>query len=836
MKFSRNLLKQYISLDDSIDAISQQLTLKSCEVEEVITRTIPDNVLIGKATSVEQHPNADKLVVCQVNCGKAGNFQIITGGENMVADRFVPVAIPGCYLPVIDLTIGEREMRGTMSSGMICSKEEIGIMEDMDKHRIWLLDEDLTDLSDDDLGTPLGEKYPWLNNSIIDVDNKTLTHRPDMTGHLWLASELYAIYNSNHDTKQQISFTTIPHYYETVHNTNILQTIELGNKTSRGVTSTTDKLRSYVLLELSWISIQESSFYLRTLLRDADGQPKNNRVDFSNLFMLSTGQPVHFFDAAKVNGDIIVRQAHDGEQFTSLVGETYKLTTEDMVIADKDAILALAGVIGGESSAISESTTDIIVEIANFDPVSVRKTAQRHGIRTDASMRYEKNINPVITLHHLIQFLDELQRHQKDLGTYTIGWTTMHANDMTKQLLNQQTTIDVTEEDIQRCLFGSTKDWFGETISTILVSLGYEYANNTATIPYRRWPADMGMKHDIYEEVARIYGYETIDHAPMHSDVREQPFDTKTKIIRSMETIISWVGQSTQVETYPRVEEKLLTLFNADKTELFSLQNPSSPETKYMRNAMMYNLLQYAKKNSKFIDQCWLFDIGQVWKNNTVHDTHTGTQPGETTQAWIVLFTKKVEGRQQDTILHAKQLVQTIVTTLWITGELSYMATDHQYFHPRKQATITINNKEIGTIGQLHPLLHSDLKFDEQAQISSIEISISTLVTLLDAQEKNLGEAYYETIHDQIIRRDLSFLVDSEQPAWTITDAIIAIDEIQEVKVFDIYHGKNIPEWKKSLSLSFKMIGDGKRKTDHINAIMDQAIHTAQAHGWTLRE
>lgn len=181
MRYSLSLLKKYIGVQDTAENIARHLTLKTCEIEEIIERNLPREIVIGKVLEVKQHSNADKLKVCQIDCGKAGKFQICTGGENIVDNVYVPVAIPGCYLPAIDLKIEPRQMRGEDSNGMICSKGEVGINEDEEMHWIWILDEDLSDLSDADIGTPLGEKYPWMNNAVLDVDNKTVTHRPDLT-------------------------------------------------------------------------------------------------------------------------------------------------------------------------------------------------------------------------------------------------------------------------------------------------------------------------------------------------------------------------------------------------------------------------------------------------------------------------------------------------------------------------------------------------------------------------------------------------------------------------------------------------------------------------------
>ena len=181
MLFSTNLLKRYISLDIEPKDLMSNMTLHACEVEQILERKLPELLVIGYVTETQKHPNADTLVVCQINCGHHGNYQICTAADNIAPDMYVPVALPGCYLPAIDLTIGERKMRGEESNGMICAKIELGIDEDADLHGIWILSEDFDDLTPADLGITLSKKYEWLNNTILDVDNKTINNRPDLT-------------------------------------------------------------------------------------------------------------------------------------------------------------------------------------------------------------------------------------------------------------------------------------------------------------------------------------------------------------------------------------------------------------------------------------------------------------------------------------------------------------------------------------------------------------------------------------------------------------------------------------------------------------------------------
>jgi len=230
-------------------------------------------------------------------------------------------------------------MRGEDSNGMICSKGELGIIEDEEKHRIRIMDEDLSDLSDADIGTSLGDKYPRMNNAILDVDNKTVTHRPDLTGHFGIAWELQAIYTMN-NTKP--NFNKLPDRKHTFETTNMLDTLENATKASIAVDVQTEGCQSYIAVEYKDVTVKRSSLYTRLALQDIGQQSRNNRVDFSNLFMMTTGQPIHMFDADQIKGNIIIRTAKKGEKFIDLFDKEHILVDSDIVIADKEKVLALA--------------------------------------------------------------------------------------------------------------------------------------------------------------------------------------------------------------------------------------------------------------------------------------------------------------------------------------------------------------------------------------------------------------------------------------------------------------------------------------------------------------
>lgn len=851
MKYTSPLLKKFISINDTPENIAKNLILKTCEIEEVHHRTIAKTIVIWYVKSCEQHPDAEKLKVCIVDCGPKWEYQIICGWSNVAAWLYVPVALPGTVFEKAGITIEPRKMRGIVSNGMICSKEEVGILEDMEKHSIWALTEDLEDISDADLWTALSAKFPRLESRVMEVDNKSLTNRPDLTGHFGAATELNAIYSVVEGWKsktegQKISFNKIKEYYEQCTPQHIMQILENSTTPERKVIGESDGLNSYLLLHLKNIEVQQTSFFTRLQMLDLWANPINNWVDFSNLFMNISGQPIHFFDAEKVDGDIIVRNAKDGEQFTDLFETQHILKAADVVIADKKKILALAGVVWGLESWITESTKNILVEIANFDPVAVRKTWTRLSLRTDAELRFEKNINPRYTLFCLILFLDELHYYKKDLGNFEIGWLSYFINDQLKTQNSKQIDIDI--KVMEQFILGQKAKGFDKTTEEILKGLWFTWKNNgniellkdekmSIVCPLRRGPDDLNIPEDIYEEVARIYGYDQIENLPLLGDTSYVPYTDYVAIQRKLEDVLVRTIGCNQTETYPRISEKTLKELGRNKDHMYMLQNPVNPEAPYMRDDMVYGLLAHTAKNSKFFDTCKIFDIGKIWRKDGAvkKDSKFASDfVNEQTELWVMLYQKNIDQWNKDPILEAKKIVQVIAKELEL-GKITFEKPDVSRFrlHPKKQALIKIGDLVIGFVGSLHPLILQSNKIGEISGVVYLSLNVTTII---EHTKKTSEHIYtYESLQDQIIRRDLCFVVESTNSFDAIITAVKHVAEIKEVEVFDVYAGKNLGEDKKSVSIKIKMVGDWTMTTEQINDVMNKAIKAAEGAGGTLR-
>ena len=835
MKYHLQLLKKYLSLQASPEDIAQNLILKTCEIEEIIKRELKETIVIGQITQVERHPNADKLNVCQVNCGDKGAYQIVCGGENVAEWIFVPVALPGTFFEASGITIAKRAMRGVDSEGMICSKGELGINEDEEHHWIWNLGVDL-DVSVDDLWIPMKEKFPWLESTVLEVDNKSLTNRPDLTGHFGAAVELNAIYSD-----AQKKYNKIPEYLQHFETTPILEVLEhTEQKFSRAIKVASEAVNTYIAVEIKNVEVKKSDFFSRLQLRDIGGKPVNNWVDFANLFMNISSQPIHMFDADKVIGDIQVRNAREWETFVDLFEVEHTLRDTDLVIADNEKVLALAGVIWGLESAVSDTTKNIIVEIANYDPVVVRKTGTRLGLRTDAELRFEKNINPEWSLYSLLLFLDELKYYSITLGNYEVSGVWYFVKSGLK--IWSMKFVPAPKEYIQKLVFGVDMPDFDQKMDQILTDLWFKIKGDDVVAPIWRGPDDLNIKEDIAEEVARIWGYDQIEEQPLLAQLKNQAMSEEVTILRTVEEFMVEQMRFDQIETYPWAPESVMKQFGTDMENLYALQNPLNPEQPYLRDKLLYNFLGIAQKNSKFFDGFKIFDIGKVW-NRTVplRSHHLDTRYaedhiGEDMILGLCIYQKNLENWHNDVILEMKGILSALIKHLGVRGKILLQQSDFDTFHPKKQAKILFRQGaealEIWYLASVHPLVLKNNKMLETSQLCFMELNLDVLKSLIGTVN---NEKDYESLQDQILRRDLSLVVNKGETFEKVVAAVEKVHGVSEVRVFDLYQGDNLGADKKSISLQIKIKWDGAMTTEEINAILKKAVEAGEKAWATLR-
>lgn len=827
MIYTKQLLARFISGSVDIDTLRADLTVKVCEVEETHERILPELVVIGKVLDAKKHPDADKLTVCQLDCGRHGHFQICTWATNIRENIYVPVALPGCFLPAIQLQIDPRKMRWLDSNGMICSKEELWISEDMGLHWIWILqdgagtstwnrsfDWDFHDITDKNLWTALWTYAPRIENRILDIENKTITQRPDLFWHWWLAWEYNAIFSD------AVRFSRLPQIAEQLHPAQLWTTLDHAQKTNRAITIESPFVWSYAIVELTDIVVKESSFRQRLQILDLGIGTKNNRIDFGTYFMYLTGQPIHCFDADCVQWTITVRQATNGEQFTDLFDGEHLLTEDDIVICDEKGILALAWIIGGKTSGITEKTTKVTIEIAQFDPVVVRKTAMRLGLRTDAQTRYEKHIYPHSTWWSILLCLDELNYlWAEELWPWQLQWiaTWIHP-DYQKP---KRRSIEIAQEYINR-LLGTTLSQ--EAMKTILERLwcSVNEACTTVSLPIWRWTDDLVIQADICEEIARIYWFDLIEQQAFTHTIQSIPFSKTVENIRTIEACMTWNLWYTQIETYPRIHNRWHGIFGASELTCVQMENSITPEQSLLRNTMIPSLLEVIEKNAPVYDSLLVYDIGAVWQKKLPH---------EATHLCLARYQEKTTDRKNDPFLLMKQDVMTVLSQFLDTNALNRWHTTLSRAHTSQQTELFFGDILLGYITTIHPRLLDMIGVDPKwYSVVAAEIDCTILQQLTP---KTPAEPV--TVQDQLIRREVNFVVPKSVPFGLITDAVQQLPQIKQCELIDLYHGSTLWENEKSMSISFCLHGDGSMTTEQINDIMKHVIAAGESAWGKLR-
>jgi phenylalanyl-tRNA synthetase beta chain len=823
MKFSSQVLSHYIDIPVSVEQLANDLTLKTCEVEEIFERKIPELVVIGKVLDVYKHPNADTLFVTKIDCGSHGVFQICTGGENVTKNSYIPAALPGCHLPVLDMTIGERKMRGEESNGMICSKREIGFNEDEEYHWIWTLQlskdpEDYAGLSyewkekqgeftiitDDDCGKPLREVFPWMEGFVLDVDNKTLTHRADLFGHFWLAKEIGAIYGTwLHGLVQQTpSAMPYPPY----------QGEKASLSSSVEITIATPLCSFYGALSGTMKPVDETTakvkrFIGRVMLTDLGLQPRHDWVNFSNLYMYMTGQPIHVFDADKISGGITVRQANNGELFLDLTGKEHSLSADDIVIADDTKILALAGIYWWLESGVSETTTKVLIEIAHFDPVQVRKTGMRLGIRTDAQQRYEKNMNPLWTKQCF-----ETMRDEWKLDEVLVNILQHATCNMQHEILGWQSTkIYYNLSRCSKLIYGDETSLDEQDFRKILEGLGFQFIwENTVIVPIWRGPADITIEDDLIEEYIRIKGYETIAPKTVTSSLETIELSTEVKQQRFLEQYLLRQGVS-QVETYPWASEKQILDFGISLQDCYIIKNPIDTNLPYLRPTMLWSMLGAVVKNTQTFESMKLFDIGKIWKAEKEYT------------ALGIIIVWVASDRKTHPFVELKSLLETFSAHIKSIKKEEISS----IFHPLQQAQLVIGEEDVGMIASIHPSILEAQGIKEGTVVSYLELMIDDL-------DVTITQIRYETNDQQILWKEAGFLFDKTITYDALMQSVRCIDGVLEAKIVDLYIGDRISSDKKSVTVSVKIDATGK-DIEYSNEMLWKVIEAVKSVGGEMR-
>lgn len=593
MKVSLNWIRDYVQLpaDADLKKLAYDLTMSTVEVEDATDLGASfHDMVVGVINTIEQHPNADKLKVCKTDIG--GRVEdIVCGGSNLREGMKVAVALPGAMCKWHgegDLVeIKKSKLRGVDSYGMICGAVEIGLADLFPTKE----EAHILDLSDFDApaGTPLADALD-LNDIILEIDNKSMTNRPDLWGHYGIAREIAALYD--------LPMVEFPHFDRNVENTSGFHvTVEDAERCPRMIGT-----------QIENVCVKPAPYWMQVRIWKTGMRPINALVDITNYVMLATGQPSHAYDSDHIAGHIIVRRAKAGETLTLLNGKELPLSTDDLTIADDAGIVGLAGVMGGAKDSILPTTSKVILEIANFQAAGIRRTALRYDNRTEASARYEKAIDP----ERCDQALDLSMQLFSDL--YPEMKVTGLVDEYPRHL--KQAEIDVPLSWLERRLGKRlSPDEIKHKMELLGYSITFNGDNMHVVVPTWRSTGDVSIQADIMEEVARMYGYENFEAEPITTTFDGAINQLYKDLERRIKEYLAIRCGMQEIFTYPWMEESYVNAVLQSTEGILSLSTPPSPAERFVRSSLLPNLCKAVVKNERYFDEFSIFETAQVFRD-----------------------------------------------------------------------------------------------------------------------------------------------------------------------------------------------------------------------------
>ncbi|MBS3311688.1 phenylalanine--tRNA ligase subunit beta [Staphylococcus aureus] len=778
MLISNEWLKEYVTIDDSVSNLAERITRTGIEVDDLIDYTKDiKNLVVGFVKSKEKHPDADKLNVCQVDIGEDEPVQIVCGAPNVDAGQYVIVAKVGGRLPG-GIKIKRAKLRGERSEGMICSLQEIGISSNYIPKSF---ESGIFVFSESQVPGTDALQALYLDDQVMEFD--LMPNRADALSMIGTAYEVAALYNTKM-TKPE----TTSNELELSANDELTVTIE-----------NEDKVPYYSARVVHDVTIEPSPIWMQVRLIKAGIRPINNVVDISNYVLLEYGQPLHMFDQDAIGSQqIVVRQANEGEKMTTLDDTERELLTSDIVITNGQTPIALAGVMGGDFSEVKEHTSNIVIEGAIFDPVSIRHTSRRLNLRSESSSRFEKGI--------ATEFVDEaVDRACYLLQTYANG-KVLKDRVSSGELGAFITPIDITADKINRTI---GFDLSQNDIVTIFNQLGFDTEINddviTVQVPSRR--KDITIKEDLIEEVARIYGYDDIPSTlPVFEKVTSGQLTDRQYKTRMVKEVLEGAGLD-QAITYSLVSKEDATAFAMQQRQTIDLLMPMSEAHASLRQSLLPHLIEAASYNvARKNKDVKLFEIGNVFFANGEGELPDQVEylSGILTGDYVV---NQWQGKKETVDFYlAKGVVDRVSEKLNL--EFSYRRADIDGLHPGRTAEILLENKVIGFIGELHPTLAAD---NDLKRTYVFELNFDALMAV------SVGYINYQPIpRFPGMSRDIALEVDQNIPAADLLSTIHAHggNILKDTLVFDVYQGEHLEKGKKSIAIRLNYLDTEETLTD----------------------
>ena len=776
MLISIKWLARHVDLDGiSPEDLARELTMRTAEVEGLERFAAHlDDVVVGHVEAREQHPDADRLCVCTVDVGGDETLQIVCGAPNVDAGQNVAVAQIGTRLPG-GLKIKKVKIRGVESRGMICSVRELELGEDHDG--IWVLPDGL------EKGTPVSEALD-LVDWVIEIDNKSLTHRPDLWGHRGIAAEVAAIFGRE---LKELD-TSIP---------------ETGDAEGVAVTIEASACPRYMALCVDDVRVEASPQWLQMLLLSVGQRPHDLLVDISNFVMLDLGQPNHLFDLAQVADGIKVRMAGAGETITTLDDEERKLGEEDLLICSGDTPVALAGVMGGEGSKVAPETTQLLLEVANFDATTVRRTAARVGLRTDSSARFEKSLDPCMVpdaAGHLVRTLQSIQPDVKlpaapvDVGEWSDPSTTVDLRgDLARSLLG----VDLTDQDITEKL--NALGFGVEDVDGVL----------RVSVPSYRATKDIGQAEDLVEEVGRLHGYDQIEGKRLVAEVSPPTRDARQLLVSRIQDRLSGGARFSETLCYSFQPDDLLERLGIADEPRVRVVNPVAEGEASVRRSIVPSLLGRVELNRRHREEVRLFEVG---KGYLPEDTDERGQPGEVHEVGLVLAAPLIDGCAFN--LSARVRLQGVVEDLLMAlgalggSPLCWRAAGEGDCVPgwanpgRAQVLESGEDGECETLcflAELDPGRARSLGLVDEltSDVAAAAVSLDALLVLPKAPA-----SYRPLSKFPCTKIDVSLALPAEVACAEAEQAVERSGKglVASMELFDVYEGSNLPEGQRSLA------------------------------------
>ena len=770
MKLNRKWLhEEFVDLSSVSDKeYVEKLTIFGQKVEtyERMDSNIK-NVVVGKVLSIVRHENSDHMWVCQVDIGKDEPVQIVTGAQNVKQGDLVPAALHNSYLPG-GIHVTKGKLRGEVSNGMLCSLKELDLtlgdfpyaIED----GIWIIEEDCK--PGDDINTVIG------NNDTV-VDFEITNNRPDCYSIIGLARESAAAFG-----------LPMKHHEPTVKGSNAGSMYELLDVE----VPAEDLCNRYSARMVANVKIGPSPKWMRQRLRANGVRPINNIVDITNYVMLEYGQPMHAFDYRYVSsGKIIVREAEEGEMLTTLDGNVRNLKPGMLVIADENKPIGLAGIMGGENSEILPDTTTVVFESANFNGTSIRQTALALGMRTESSGKFEKNLDPTMTV-------PAVQRACELVEMLGCGDVMDGIVDIVNYV-PQPKTVKLEPEKIN-ALLGTNID--RETMVTYLNKLEIPVEGDNILVPSFR--PDLNLMADIAEEVGRSYGYNEIPITEFKNST-QGGYSPIMKLESKAGSLCRSLGYS-EIITYSFVSPAIFDQIRIPKESTLrntlKIQNPLGEDTSIMRTTALPSMLDILSRNSAYHNKAAkLYELAKIYLPQ---------EDGLPLEPKILVLGTYGAG---ETFFTLKGELEAILSGLRIQKATYTAVSDNPSYHPGRCAKVTISGVDVGYIGQIHPLVAAN--FDVDAEVYCAEIDFNKLFNL------QLPEPTYTPLPKYpAVTRDIAIVCDEAVTVGQAQDIITKAGGklLRNVHLFDIYRGANLGEGKKSLAFSLSLRADDRTLTD----------------------